>query len=138
MKIIILEDDSASLAMLIKMLQMKGHDCKGFGLPKLAFESIKNCKYDLLILDFMLPDTDGLQFLKLLEDNHLSLPTIITTASDSKTLVKQFFEFNAVVDYALKPVGVDFACRICNYQHKAEKQRLIEEIETLKLKVIND
>jgi two-component system, OmpR family, copper resistance phosphate regulon response regulator CusR len=63
-------------------------------------------EYDLVILDLLLPELDGLSVLRALHDNRPSLPVLILSArSDLRTKLRSF-EFGAD-DYLAKPFSFE-------------------------------
>ena len=65
---------------------------------KEAKELISN-KYDLIILDLMLPDGDGLKFY---EENLKNKTTLILTAKDDEDIISSSLD-SGVADYIIKP-----------------------------------
>lgn len=68
-----------------------------------AFSIIKTRSISLMLLDFQLPDTTGLEFLRQLGVSGYSVPTILITAHGSEQIVAEAFRLG-VQDYLNKPV----------------------------------
>jgi diguanylate cyclase (GGDEF)-like protein/PAS domain S-box-containing protein len=68
-----------------------------------GLELIRSSQVDVLLLDLNLPDVDGLQLLRLLAEEGLSLPTILITAQGSEQVAVDAFRLG-VQDYLPKPV----------------------------------
>ena len=105
--IYLLEDDESIRELLCYSLNKTGSDVRGFGLPSEFYAAISQEPADLVILDVILPEEDGLSVLtKLrLSARTASIPVIMLTAKDS--------EFDKVMaldagadDYITKPFGV--------------------------------
>ena len=108
-KIIIIEDDDDIRELVMYALASAGFECDGFDQPSAFFETKE--KYSeppcLILLDIMLPDTDGLSILKILRDDkkYKDVPIIMLTAKSSETDKVKGLNFGAD-DYVTKPFGV--------------------------------
>lgn len=78
-KILIIEDDEAINTLLERNMTLVGHNCKQAFCAKDALSTLENHSFDLVILDIMLPDTDGFDVIKEIYDT----PVIFLTARDS-------------------------------------------------------
>lgn len=79
--IAVVEDDGAVRASLEFALEAHGYQVSGFACAKDAIDSPSIGKTDCLVIDYALPDIDGLTMLELLRQRGLSHPAIII-ASD--------------------------------------------------------
>ena len=104
--IYLLEDDSNIRKFVLYALKAVGIDAKGFELPSEFWREVKETKPELVLLDIMLPEEDGLSVLKKLRGNMdtRDVPVIMLTALDT--------EYDKVVgldsgadDYIAKPFG---------------------------------
>ena len=67
-----------------------------------GFELYQQYQPDLILLDYLLPDVDGIEWLKQLQQQYASLcPTIVLTGQGDETIAVQFIKMGAV-DYLLK------------------------------------
>lgn len=64
MRIALLEDDDDQAELIQFWLRQAGHHCSRFGLSRAFLKDQRNNSYDLLILDWELPDLSGLEVLK--------------------------------------------------------------------------
>lgn len=96
---ILLIEDNDYIIKGIKYL-LKSHNFKVTVAKSLkeAKELISN-KYDLIILDLMLPDGDGLKFY---EENLKDKTTLILTAKDDEDIISTSLD-SGVEDYIIKP-----------------------------------
>ncbi|MBQ8383501.1 MAG: response regulator transcription factor [Clostridia bacterium] len=118
-----LEDDSSIREMIIYTLQSYGMEAKGFDRPSAFWKAMENATPDLLLLDIMLPEEDGLSILARLRANHSTaqLPILMLTAKGS--------EYDKVVgldsgadDYLAKPFGImELLARIRALLRRTEK-----------------
>lgn len=101
-----LEDDNNIRNFVIYALNNTGFEARGFENPQQFWKEMKNKKPDLLLLDIMLPEEDGITILKKLRSSNETreLPVIMLTAKGT--------EYDKVVgldsgadDYISKPFG---------------------------------
>lgn len=111
MRILIVEDED-KLAKALKLgLTKKGYAVDTIGNGKKAFDriSLNHMDYDLIILDLMLPDMDGLSITRSLRERNITTPILILTARD-ETDTKVDLLLSGADDYIAKPFSFDELC----------------------------
>ena len=105
--IYILEDDENIRKRIAYTLQSHGYECSCFERPSDFWKSIENYIPDLILLDIMLPEEDGITILKKLRysSQFKSIPTIILPAKDTEFDVVTGLDAGAD-DYITKPFGM--------------------------------
>lgn len=73
-----------------------------FGSGAKALEWLERQEADLLIVDYYMPQMDGLLFLSKLRERGNSIPVIMVTAANDRASVEKFFAYG-VTDYLTKP-----------------------------------
>ncbi|MBI5606307.1 MAG: response regulator, partial [Deltaproteobacteria bacterium] len=63
-RLLIVDDETELMTVLCETLDARGYRTSGFTSAKEALEHFKNEEYDLLLTDLMMPDMDGIVFLK--------------------------------------------------------------------------
>jgi len=101
-KILVLDDDKDILKVLKANLEMHHFEVSTADCWKIAEEEISSDRFDLIILDIMLPDVDGLEICCKLRKNGFSIPIILLTARDKVSDKVMGFECGAD-DYVVKP-----------------------------------
>ena len=105
--IYLLEDDAGIRKLITYTLKTGGMEAEGFAAPSLFYEALAKEKPELILLDIMLPEEDGLSVLARLKasPDTENIPVIILTAKSS--------EFDKVIgldsgadDYMTKPFGM--------------------------------
>src|SRR5437763_838339 len=106
-KILLIEDDSDLFALLKYNLEKEGFSLTGQHTGKGAIELCRQVRPDLILLDIMLPDSDGLDICKgIRKDPDLAgIPIIFLTARASETDRIVGLELGAN-DYVVKPFFV--------------------------------
>ncbi|MDO4485360.1 MAG: response regulator transcription factor [Bacillota bacterium] len=101
-----LEDDNNIRNFVIYALINTGFEAEGFEHPSLFWEAMKKRTPDLVLLDIMLPEEDGLSVLKKLRDNEgtKGMPVIMLTAKGTE-YDKVMGLDNGADDYVSKPFG---------------------------------
>lgn len=105
--IYIVEDDKNILEIESFALKNSGYDIRGFATAKEFYKALNDFLPDLILLDIMLPDEDGLSILKKLRSDvkTKSLPIILITAKTTEIDKVKGLDSGAD-DYMTKPFGV--------------------------------
>lgn len=103
----ILEDDDNIRKLINYSLKSQGFDVQDFALPSAFWTALQTKNPDLLLLDIMLPEEDGISILKKLRSNPKTstIPVIMLTAKDSEYDVVTGLDSGAD-DYVTKPFGM--------------------------------
>jgi DNA-binding response OmpR family regulator len=106
-KILLIEDDTDLFALLKYNLEKEGFAMTGSQTGRGALELCRQARPDLILLDIMLPDYDGLEICKAVrkDPDLLSTPIIFLTARASETDRIVGLELGAN-DYVVKPFFV--------------------------------
>lgn len=105
-RILIVEDDSTFSALLTGFLKKHGNEVQPAISVKEANEQLDQTGYDLVLLDYRLPDGTGLDVLAHIQMKNLNMAAIVMTSfHDIRTAVKTV-KLGAY-DYITKPVNAD-------------------------------
>lgn len=105
--IYLVEDDGSIRELVLYTLNNSGMEARGFEAPREFWRAMEQEAPQLVMLDIMLPEEDGLQVLRKIRANHSwkSIPVMMLTAKGS--------EYDKVVgldagadDYVPKPFGM--------------------------------
>ena len=102
-KIAIIDDEQDILDTLKRfLLRSEKFDIEVFSNPKNALESVKKGKFDLVLLDIMMPQMNGLDFLDEIKEANPNQKVIMMTAYSTVDKVIQANKTGAT-DYVTKP-----------------------------------
>lgn len=121
--IFFLEDDDNIRKLVCYALNKEGYDIEGFDKPSLFWKRIDDELPQLVLLDIMLPEEDGLSVLQKLQSNkkYNSIPVIMITAKNSEFDTATGLDLGAD-DYIAKPFGmVEFVSRVRAVLRRYEK-----------------
>jgi len=113
-KILILEDDTTFAQILEGFLTKNDHEIKLVTHIKSSLKLIEKNAFDLLLIDYRLPDGTGFEVLTHLSELGIVVPTIIMTSfNDVRTAVKSIRL--GAFDYITKPVNPDELLMVINH-----------------------
>jgi len=101
MRVLLIEDDSATAASIEMMLKSEGFICDTTDLGEDGLEIGKLYDYDIIVLDLMLPDIDGIEVCKRVRQRS-DVPILMLTARDDDVDKIVGLEVGAD-DYMTKP-----------------------------------
>lgn len=101
------EDDASIRDIEVYALQSSGLEARGFETGLACWEALQNEKPDLLVLDVMLPELDGIELLRRIRSRAelQDIPVIMATAKGTEFDKVQSLDLGAD-DYLVKPFGV--------------------------------
>lgn len=105
MRILLVEDDKELCDAIQIQLEQAGYQTDTCGQGKEAFYYASEYPYDVIILDRMLPQMDGISILQGLRRMNVSTPVIITTALDGVSDRIDGLDAGAD-DYLVKPYAI--------------------------------
>jgi DNA-binding response OmpR family regulator len=128
-RIVVIEDDGDLLSLLKYNLEKEGFSVAGLQTGRGAMELCRQTRPDLVLLDIMLPDSDGLDICKAIRrDTDLAqVPVIFLTARASETDRIVGLELGAN-DYVVKPFFVrELIARIkLQFRNQTAPPRVLE------------
>jgi len=112
MRILVVEDEKRIADFLCRGLEGAGYAVDAVPTGGLALEHIHSTDYDLLVLDLMLPDMDGLQVLEKVRNRPVGPPVLILSARGTLDDRVKGLEQGAD-DYLVKPFAfVELLARV--------------------------
>ncbi len=107
-KILVVDDQPINVQLLKRKLEREGMQVAAAYSGQEALDSVRQEKPDLILLDVMMPEMDGIQVCQRLqaEEDSRSIPIIFVTARSSKEGKLEGLGVGAV-DYITKPIDLD-------------------------------
>ena len=106
MRALIIEDEKRLAAALQHILEDQSFRTDAVHDGRTGMEYALFASYDIILLDIMLPDTDGFEVVKTLRQHKLSTPVLMLTAKDS--IPDKVLGLNAGADdYMTKPFSTE-------------------------------
>lgn len=136
MKILIVDDEEVSLSSLKRILQWRGiRDVEICNTGKDAVKRIKEDEFDVVLLDLLMPEVDGMQVLESTKPFRPRTEFIILTAVDDiPTTVKAIRQ--GAYDYLVKPV--DNELLFLSIDRAYERKGLLAGLATQANSDVND
>ena len=105
--ILVVDDEEFNREALTRRLRKRGYEVTAAANGESALVMIEQQRFDLILLDIMMPKMNGLQVLERLRKNHTAerLPVIMVTALDDSDDIAQALASGAN-DYLSKPVDI--------------------------------
>ena len=104
MKRILIVDDDAEITESLSMLLTEKYNVSVASNGFAALDKIKDAKFDLILLDLLMPGLDGAGFVEELRLQGNVTPIILISASKSAAEKARILK---VTDYLLKPFHID-------------------------------
>ncbi len=126
--VLAVDDEPAVLASLEAILENEFEVLTGRS-GKEALEKINSREVDLVFLDIVMPDMDGMRVLRRIKECDDNLPVIMATASDSCRRAVEAMRAGAA-DYIVKPFDADEVVTVA--KKALERKALVKEVACLR------
>ncbi len=106
MKILVVEDEVKVSSFITRGLQEEGYSVEVAEDGRKGLDLIKTKEYDIVLLDLMIPEIDGLEVLERMRQDGIETPVLIITAKSAKEDVIKGLDTGSD-DYLTKPFSFD-------------------------------
>jgi sigma-B regulation protein RsbU (phosphoserine phosphatase) len=132
--LLIVDDEELNREGLARLLQRHGYQVTAAKSGREAIDLLGDRRFDLVLLDIMMPGMNGLEVLKLLRrlDSLLDLPIIMVTARGDSADVVEALELGAN-DYLTKPL--DLPVVLARIRTQLALKRAVRQITELERKL---
>lgn len=135
MKLLIVEDEPNLLSVIRKGLSEKNHDVSAALDGTTALEMISHANFDVIVLDVMLPDINGIEICRRLRAAGNFVPILMLTALNSSENIVTGLNAGAD-DYMAKPfrfteleARINALARRAGQEHKPTELITIDDLE---------
>ena len=128
--LLVVDDNELNRDMLSRRLKSRGYQVLTADDGPQCLDMVKAQRFDLILLDIMMPGMSGIEVLKILRARYTvaELPIIMATAKDTGVDVVEGLTLGAN-DYVTKPL--DFAVVLARVESQLSLKRSMEEIKRL-------
>jgi DNA-binding NtrC family response regulator len=127
--ILVIDDEAEIREGLADLLTLEGFEAAAAETGEAGLHKLESGPFDLVLLDFNLPDRNGIELLKQIHTHDDSMPVILITAFASINMARDAFKAGAM-DYITKPWSNDELVALVT--KAVEGRRLREENVQLK------
>ncbi|SDJ33812.1 response regulator [Salimicrobium halophilum] len=129
MKILIIDNDESLRYMLTEFCNHAGWDSDTAINGREGVEKFHAEDFDVILVDYHMPEMDGLQTVKEMRKHNQQVPILVLTVDERQEIADRFLEEGAT-DFALKPVKApDLISRIQLHAQLANMRSAQEESE---------
>ena len=105
-RVLVVDDNNLNLKLANRLLLAYNFDIDTATSGKECIEKVEKNHYDIIFLDHMMPEMDGITTLKLLKKTDIELPKIIALTANSYTGIKEKYKEDGFDDFLAKPISV--------------------------------
>lgn len=121
MRVGLLEDNADHAALITAALQAAGHSFEVYATGARLLQAIVRETFDVLVLDWMLPDLPGLEVLDRLRQRADRIPVIFVTSRDAEQDIVEALAHGAD-DYLVKPARpAELLARLVALKRRSDK-----------------
>jgi two-component sensor histidine kinase len=133
MKLLIIDDQPQVTNSLKEAIEPGGHECIIFNHPQKALSHFEKEYFDVVLTDLKMPDMDGIQVLRTIQQLRPGTPVIILTgyADTGNTIDAVNFGAHA---FFQKPVQINELMESLHFIEKKIHENLLKEIQVNQLK----
>jgi two-component system sensor histidine kinase/response regulator len=105
-RLLIVDDEAALMSALCQTLELEHYATTGFASATEALGHLRQHRYDILLTDLMMPEMDGISFLRAAQSIDPNLSAIVMTGHGTIDTAVKALQSGAL-DYVLKPFRLD-------------------------------
>lgn len=138
MQLLSIDDNQTNLLIIESYTKSLHIQTYSYLCPEKALESCKEKEYDLIIIDYMMPKMDGLEFIQKFRKTNMDTPIIMLTAvNEDMELQINALNYGAN-DFLHKPINpASFKARVTNMLNLRKSQLLLKDKALLLQEEVN-
>jgi len=122
-RILWIDDEIELLKPHILLLENRGYSVTPLAVGDDAIPLLKEQKFDLILLDEIMPGKDGLAILKEIRELGIDSPVVIATKSEDEKLIDKAYE-RAAHDFLIKPIK--FSQLLSTVKRILEREKILK------------
>lgn len=127
MDILIVDDEMINIMILEELSQGLGHTTIAYTHPLQAIDYLENNEPDIVLVDYMMPEMDGISFTKEAKKRYPDCIVVMITAAGNTELKHLALEAG-VTDFLLKPIDVvEVQLRLTNLAELQHSRNLMKD-----------
>ncbi len=133
-KVLIVDDITKNIQLVANFLKQAGYEINFAISGKTALKHIEKEKFDLILLDIMMPEMDGFEVCKILKSNDETkdIPIIFLTAKTDIESITKAFKLGGI-DYITKPFNkAELLARVTTHLKLQLQKRNLKELNATK------
>lgn len=129
-KVLITDDEKEFVDTLSARLEIRNFSVTAVYSGKAAIEMIEKLKFDVIILDVLMPEMDGIETLKLIKEKSPLTPVIMLTGEATVDNAIKGMKLGAF-DFLIKPTDTELLAEKINQAnaYKSEHEERIRQAE---------
>jgi CheY-like chemotaxis protein len=127
-RVLVVDDQEYTRELFKEALNGMGHEVVCAQSGSRAIELIKDGKFDIVFLDLVMPEMDGVETFKVIKELNPELPVIMMTAFALESRIKEALELGAL-DYLYKPYDISKGREVIDKGFRKANLRLVRTNE---------
>jgi CheY-like chemotaxis protein len=105
LKVLVVDDEAVMRDLFAQVLEIKGHQVFKADTGQKAVDMVRRNDYDIVFLDFMMPDMNGVETLKLLKKMKPNIAVVMMTGFATEEKLREAILLDAS-DFLAKPFDI--------------------------------
>ena len=106
LSVLVVDDNEINIKLASRLLKEYNFDIETTNSGNKCIQMVQNKKYDLIFLDHMMPELDGVETLKILKLKGYTIPPVIALTANSYSGIEDKYIKEGFYGYLSKPINV--------------------------------
>jgi len=119
-RILIVDEEASFRGVVRDFVESFGYSCNEADSAHAALELLRKSHFPIVISDFLLPEMDGLELLRLIQESYSDVDVLIITEDESKCSPRKIVQAGAS-DFLARPFSMEqLAAKLCKIEREKE------------------